>query len=158
MAELKYRKNIRLQNCDYIRHGVFFITICSKNGEWIFSEIKDNSVSLLKMGEIIEIAIKNIPKIYENVNIDCFVIMPNHIHMILIIDPNPRAKTVGISTIINQFKGYVTKQIGYSPWHRHFHDHIVRDHEEYVKIADYIKNNPVKWIEDRFFEAFGDDK
>jgi REP element-mobilizing transposase RayT len=155
MAEIKQRKNLRLHYFDYSSYGMYFITICSKNSEWIFSEVNDNNVFLSQIGKTIENSISSIPKIYENVNIDCFVIMPNHIHIIMEINLNPEARKISISNIINQFKGYVTKQIGYSPWHKHFHDHIIRDHNEYVKIVDYIKNNPAKWREDRYFEAMG---
>jgi REP element-mobilizing transposase RayT len=153
MAEIKQRKNLRLHNFDYSSYGMYFITICAKNAERIFSEVNNNSVILSQIGKLIEETMLNIPKFYKNVNLDCYVIMPNHIHIILGINFNPEAKKVSISNIINQFKGYVTKQIGYSLWHTHFHEYIIRDHNEYVKIADYIKNNPAKWREDRYFDS-----
>jgi REP element-mobilizing transposase RayT len=152
MADLKYRKSIRFSDYDYTKHGMYFVTICSKNAERIFSDIKDDSVLLSEIGQIIENAVLNIPGIYKNVKIDCYVIMPNHIHVILTFDADPSAKRISLSTVINQFKGFVTKQIGYSPWHKLFYEHIIRDHSDYLRIVDYINDNPKKWREDRFFD------
>jgi REP element-mobilizing transposase RayT len=83
------------------------------------------------------------------VSVDWFVIMPNHIHMILRIHTNNNEDTSGRamraptgSTVINQMKGWVTKRIGFSIWQKLFHDHIIRDEADYGRIADYIRNNP----------------
>jgi len=79
--------------------------------------------------------------------------MPNHIHIIVAIDTNHgramRAPT--ISTIINQMKGYVTKQIGYSIWQKLYHDHIIRGESDYRRICKYIDENPDRWAEDEYY-------
>jgi REP element-mobilizing transposase RayT len=63
-----------------------------------------------------------------------------------------RAPTV--STVINQFKGYVTKQTGFSPWQRSFYDHVIRDRNDYIRVANYIENNPMNWSEDEYNQRF----
>ena len=79
--------------------------------------------------------------------------MPNHIHMILILqgDSGRAMRAPTVSTIINQMKGFVTKQIGFSIWQKLFHDHIIRNEPEYQKIQYYIDSNPLKWQEDKYF-------
>ena len=108
---------------------------------------------LSSIGEIVENAINNIPNTYKAITIDKYVIMPNHIHLILIVaEENGRAMRVPtISTIINQMKGYVSKQLGYSIWQKRFHDHIIRGESEYQDIWQYIDDNPVKWDEDCYY-------
>ena len=98
---------------------------------------------------------KKIGEKYETVMLDKYVIMPNHIHMILILksmESNGRAmRAPTISAIINQFKGYVTKQIGFSIWQKLFYDHIIRDEAEYKRIWQYIDENPAKWADDCYY-------
>ncbi len=83
--------------------------------------------------------------------------MPNHIHMILIIqNESGRAMLVPtISTVIAQMKGYISKRIGNSIWQKSFYDHIIRNEQDYLEIWQYIENNPEKWQQDKFYT--GDD-
>ena len=101
------------------------------------------------IGEVVEKAIENIPNIYKSISIDKYVIMPNHIHLVLVItnDHGRAMRAPTIATVINQMKGYVSKQIGYSIWQKLFNDHIIRDESEYQRIWQYIDDNPVKWDE-----------
>ncbi len=92
-------------------------------------------------------AIENIPSIYPNVSVDQYVIMPNHVHMILVLSD---AQT-SVPVIINQLKRNVTKQIGYSIFQRSYHDHIIRNQADYEKIWEYIEDNPRKWNEDTYY-------
>ena len=79
---------------------------------------------------------------------DAYVIMPNHIHAIISIE---EAQTITISRIINQYKGIVTKQLGYSIWQKSYYDHIIRNEKEYYKIIEYIQNNIINWEKDKYF-------
>jgi len=75
--------------------------------------------------------------------------------MILLLDSHGSGRAMRaptISTVINQMKGCVTKQIGFSLWQKLFHDHIIRNEEEYRKIWEYIDTNPLKWEDDCYFE------
>lgn len=113
---------------------------------------------LSEYGLIIDGAIKNIQKFYSCVSVDKYVIMPNHIHLILAIC-NDEANLVNgralhaptIATIINQMKGYVTKQIGFTIWQKLYYDHIIRNDREYDFIWEYIDGNPLKWQFDCYF-------
>lgn len=79
--------------------------------------------------------------------------MPNHIHMIIIIsEENGRSKTAPtISRMIQQFKGSITKKSGFPIWQKLFHDHIIRNEEEYQRIYEYVETNPLKWKEDKYY-------
>lgn len=150
MKKLNSRKQIRLKNYNYANVGYYFITICIKNRECILSKItlnnKNEHISTLtNEGEIVNKYITEIEKIYTNVILDEYIIMPNHIHMILIIQSN---KNITISKIIQQFKGIITKELGYSTWQKLFYEHIIRDNEEYIKIKQYIKDNVSNWEDD----------
>ena len=155
--DLLERKNPRLQGYNYSRKGVFFLTICTIDKQKLFCELDAGEHGVLrkfsKIGKVAETAIENISKIYKQVTIDKYVIMQNHIHMILIL-VNEDGSTMcspTISGIIKQCKEYVTKQIGYSIWQKSFHDHIIRNEPEYQKIWQYINDNPQKWADDCYY-------
>ena len=120
-----------------------------------------------KIGMIVETAMRQIGEKYETAALDKYVIMPNHIHMILVLNPTEDSEHAAIvkqfkdsgramraptiSTIVNQFKGYVTKQIGFSIWQKLYYDHIIRDESEYQRIWQYIDENPIRWNEDEYY-------
>ena len=107
---------------------------------------------LTNVGKITEGAINQIPAHYPMIDINKHVIMPNHIHMILLINNDGRAmRAPTISTVINQMKGYVTKQIGFSIWQKLFHAHIIRNETEYQIILQYIDENPARWALDEYY-------
>lgn len=142
------RKNIRLQY-DYSKEGMYFITICTKNREELFGNIQDEKqIQLTNIGKIVENCIIDFNRIYQNITIDEYIIMPNHVHMIIsIIGEN----NITIPRIINQYKGNITKRIGYSIWQKLFYDHIIRNEKEYWKIKEYIQNNIANWNKDIYF-------
>ena len=163
MKNMPVRKNIRLRDYDYSSSGYYFITICVKDRHNLLWDASVGAAigrpSLSGVGNVTQKAIENIPNIYRSITIDKYVIMPNHIHLILNVsndyeailrDGRPMAAPT-ISTVINQMKGYITKQIGYSVWQKLFHDHIIRDEDEYQRIWQYIDDNPVKWDEDCYY-------
>lgn len=90
---------------------------------------------------------------YENVFVDNYVIMPNHIHLIIRLQNDGGRPMVvpTISRIIQQFKGYVTKQVGMPVWQEKSYDHIIRDDYDYMIRYQYIDDNPAKWIEDKYY-------
>lgn len=169
MKELPQRKNNRLKGYDYSQNGAYFLTICVKDSHELLGKIDVGAtigcppeITLSEHGQLVYEAIQNIGAIYENVQVDKYVIMPNHIHMILVVDGGPRNAHVDdgramraptISTIMNQFKGYVSKQAGFSFWQKLFHDHIIRDAEDYQNHWNYIDQNPAKWIDDEYYRG-----
>ncbi len=105
---------------------------------------------LSKIGIVIENEIYKLNTVYENIKVDKYQIMPNHIHLIIFIyeDSNGRTQFAPtISRIIKQFKGSITKQIGFSIWQKSFYDRVIRNEKEYQSVWNYIHNNPLKYLE-----------
>ena len=158
--ELPKRKPNRLTEYDYSQPGAYFITICTKNKKKLFWENVGASIArpekpqLSFYGNVVQEAILNIPKIYPTISVDNYVVMPNHIHLLLQIhtDDSGRAMLAPtISKVVQQMKGYVTKQLGASIWQKLFHDHVIRGEMDYLEIWNYIEGNPSKWEEDCFY-------
>ena len=174
---IHHRRSIRLKGYDYSQHGVYFITVCAQNRECFFGEIVDDGKGTMYCSptEFGQIAINEWFKTVEmrkNIELDAFVLMPNHIHGILVInDHDIRRGTVHraptfeqfgkptsntIPTIIRGYKSTVTKQINTlrntpaAPvWQRNFYEHIIRSERELTRIREYIMNNPINWDSDR---------
>ncbi len=160
---MKSRKNIRLMGFDYSNSGFYFVTICSYNKECIFGQIINSEMNLNEYGEIVKNSLLESEKIRKEITLDFFIIMPNHIHLVLIIanetnivlDSNPKTsnlKPKSLSSFVIGFKSSVTKQINlireinnYPVWQRNYYEHIVRNEVELNKIIEYIINNPLKW-------------
>ncbi len=166
MNELPKRKQIRIENYDYSTPGAYFITVCTANREKIFWSNRrgelcspaDNTntgdqrsslrVELSNLGNIVDAEIQKLNTIYDAVRVDKYCIMPDHIHFILSIDTDENGRTQfapTISRVMKQFKGSITKQIGRSIWQKSFHDHGIRNQQDYDEIWEYIENNPLKY-------------
>ena len=160
MIDLPKRKPTRLKNYDYSNNGYYFITICTDKKQCILGNIVGDGaldvpkMILSKQGKIVEkyiLSTNNIPKL----NVDKFIIMPNHIHLILSIQngtskaPSPTNNI--ISHAISTLKRFTNAEIGYNIFQRSFYDHIIRGEEDYLKIWNYIDTNPQKWKEDKFY-------
>ncbi|KJF28359.1 transposase [Clostridium aceticum] len=159
MVATQKRKKIRLKDYKYSENGVYFITICTKNRQNLLWDVGATcgrlniEPPLSDLGKIIDGEIHKIDSIYENAEINKYVIMPNHIHMIIILNEGIRRPQVAptISRILQQFKGSITKQVGCSIWQKSFYDHIIRNELDYQKIWQYIDTNPVKWKDDQYY-------
>ena len=171
--ELPKRKKNRLENYDYSSNGMYFITICTKNKTNLFwaKEQPDfvgediilppNHINLSAYGKIADEIIKSIPNHYTFIEIPLYVIMPNHIHLLLFIPyecgriisspTNANENSKSISTIIGQMKRTISKKIGIPIWQKSFHDHIIRSKKDYEEISKYIYENPIKWQSDCFY-------
>lgn len=164
MDKLPNRKNIRLKDFNYSQTGYYFITICTKDKKNIFWNVGASFACphqqhhLSNIGKTIDTEINKINNIYETyVEINNYVIMPNHIHMIIIIynKGGENSQAPKISRIIQQFKGSISKQAGFPLWQKSFYDHIIRNQTEYEKINEYIETNPLKWEEDKYYLKTG---
>ena len=103
------------------------------------------------IGQIVKKYIENINVVYKNIHIGSYVIMPDHLHMIVCINPGSMwastpTEEISIPQIIRSFKIMVTKEIGYSIWQRNYYEHIIRNKKEYYQICKYIEQNPLKWV------------
>ena len=114
----------------------------------LFADIEQGKVRLTEIGRNVSDAIQALPSHYKAVTVDCSVIMPNHIHMILwIAQGNDSSHTLG--NIICGFKAEVTRGAKRKVWQRGYHEHIVRNEQDLQEIRSYIINNPIKWELDR---------
>jgi len=172
--EMQIRKTNRLMDYDYGAVGIYFVTICALNRQHIFGEIKNcqndgnhvgafierpnygtAQIILSDIGNILKQNIEKISQIYDGINVDKYVIMPNHIHMIIsIIQEQQHGRSVNaptISTIVRHLKAYTTRVVGAPIFQKSFHDHIIRCEKDYQMIWDYIEHNIDKWHEDRYY-------
>lgn len=169
---LPERKNIRLRQYDYSSLGVYFVTVCALNKRNLFwDESKSrvsakscNEIVLSYVGSVIEKTIKGIPEHYADTYVDKFIVMPNHIHLLLRIgcSDNGRPLVVPtreikdnnhptISRVMQQMKGIVTKEVGFPVWQNQFYDHVIRNQKDYDEKWTYIENNPMNWERDDFY-------
>jgi len=153
--KLPARKSIRLQNYDYSQAGYYFVTMCSKDKQKLFGEIIEVAsfgqlqIELTPLGLLIDDTIKIASR--GNVKIDKYVIMPNHIHMIVALEQSADERgRSSLQQIIWNIKSYVTKQVGGSVWQSRFYEHVIRDKIEYQNIWKYIDENPANWTKDRY--------
>ncbi len=165
--KLPKRKRVRLENFDYSTEGAYFITICTKDRRMILSQIvgaihESPAVELTKIGFVVENTIEKMSSRF-GIEIDQYIIMPNHIHLIIVIEDLDRAiresplhKRSVISKAIGYMKMNVSKQIretnpNISLWQRSFYDHVIRDREDFLNHQKYILESPLHWLEDELY-------
>ena len=152
--ELQKRKRNRLENYDYSSCGAYFLTICtSERRNYFWDNVgaaigRPQDIVLSQYGKIVDEAINNIPKIYPVLKIERYVIMPDHIHLLLVVYADEYGRPMvapTMSRVVQQLKGYITKSIGHSIWQKLFIDHVIRDREDYEAHVKYIYENPIHW-------------
>ena len=160
---MRRRKQIRLKEYDYSQPGAYFITICTKDRMTLFGKIVGGDVIMNEYGKIVGSCWNALTDHYDNIALDEFVVMPNHIHGIIIINDNavgarlPRPyKKITLGNIVGYFKYQSTVRIneiqktpGCSVWQRGFYEHVIRDENSLNHICEYITTNPVRWQIDR---------
>ena len=139
------------------------MTICVHRYACVLGEVLDGDVALTNLGRVASDYWRHVPQNFQDVSIDEFVVMPNHVHAIIFIferrgGVTPPLQTPTLSQIIAYYKYQTTKQInqirqqiGESFWQRSFYDHIVRNDKELQLIRNYIVNNPLKWELDEYY-------
>ena len=160
------RKSMRLPNYDYSQNGAYFVTICTKNRRYLFSEVVGSihestaKIKLKPYGRIVDEIINNLSERFD-INIDNYIIMPNHIHMIISIENSSIKRSIRESTLRN--RSTISKVVGYlkmntskinpdkDVWQRSYFDHIIRDEKDYLTKWNYIDGNPSKWESDDYF-------
>lgn len=168
--ELPKRKPNRLKYYDYSTLGCYFVTICTRYRRHLFGTVvsgprggvgRDDPgapcVRLSRYGEIVRKYVEMIPNVYPNVSIDQSVIMPNHIHLIVRIEeretgaPGSSRPTQLLPRIVAALKRFSNQEAGISLWQNSYHDHIIRNKSDYLRIRNYIDTNPFKWWEDCYY-------
>jgi REP element-mobilizing transposase RayT len=176
--KVHHRRSIRLKGYDYSQAGAYFVTIVAWQRECLFGEIvgggtlHECNMVLNELGEIVREEWERTAFVRPNVELGEYIIMPNHVHGILVfVDDMAGATRVGASrrlaptkttlqpnslgSVIGQFKSIVTKRInglqnvtGRPVWQRNYYEHIIRDEPEMNRIARYIESNPLRWADD----------
>ncbi len=162
---LPKRKSTRLKNFDYNAIGGYFITLCTEDRRQILSHIvgvdvlgDPKNTELLPYGIVADKYIKQMSEFYENIIVEQYVVMPNHIHILLFVcdDGSPRTstptkQTSAVSHFVSTFKRFCNKEYGRNIWQRGFYDHIIRGREDYEEITKYIYENPIRWYYDELY-------
>ena len=167
--ELPKRKATRLKNFDYSTPGAYFVTVCTHNRKCTLSRVvgaihESPEIQLTEYGKIVDRLINTIPQ-QSLATIDRYVIMPNHIHLVIMITDSDELRAIRESPL--RGRSIISKTIGYIKmnaskeihnrygnemvWQRGFHDHIIRNRNDYEKISKYIYENPIIWQYDCFY-------
>ena len=159
IAEADYkpkRKDTRLKEYDYNTNGSYFITICVKGKECLLSHIVGGGVLdapkiyLSDYGIIVDKQIQEMNSIYNDIQAEKYVIMPNHLHILLRVQSGSSRTPTPTNSLVSRFvstlKRFTNKQFGSNIWQRSFHDHIIRNEEDYFLHMQYIDENPSKWL------------
>ena len=164
-SELPKRKSPRLKEYDYSTPGAYFITICTAGRKCILSDITVGEglappeTKLSAIGQIVAEQILDLSRRYPSVSVDKYVIMPNHVHLLISLaageisggaSPSPT-----VMDIVRAMKSISARQCSMffriKPlWQRSFHEHVIRNERDYLEIWQYIDNNPAHWAEDCF--------
>jgi len=156
---MRERKRTRLENYDYSKNGYYFITICAENREEWFGKVEKEEMILNQYGKIVNQCWDDLPSHYFNCSLDTFVIMPNHIHGIIVILNNNTVgnglkpfPTHGLSEMIRGFKTFSSRKINEEikndnkfQWQKSFYDHVIRNEKSLHNLRHYITFNSLKW-------------
>ena len=147
------RRSARVKAHDYTLAGAYFITICTAERACIFGDVDGGEMRLNDSGHAVQKTWDGLPDHYHRVELDAFVVMPNHIHGILVLagEPSPH----GLSEIVRGFKTFSARGVNnirnarnVAVWQRSYHDHVVRDDADLDRLRRYIADNPAGWAND----------
>ena len=153
-------KSLRLRGYDYSRTGAYFVTMCTQNRANLFGKIVKNEMRLNVYGRMVQEVWNGLPWHYPHVVLDAFVIMPNHIHGIVVLSVGAGLKPAptrhSLPEIVRAFKTFSARQInesrhtpGTPVWQRNYYEHIIRNQAALNRIRQYIIDNPGHWEKDR---------
>lgn len=155
MADQPQRKTIRLQGYDYRAQGAYFVTICTHNRDLLWGHIRDQAVHHSPLGNIAHNEWQNLESRYVMVGLDVFVVMPNHVHGVVVLYEDMTQKRLTLSQVVGAYKSRVTSLVnahlsvtGYTCWQRSYYERIIRDEAELNRIRLYIAQNPANWVKD----------
>ena len=145
------RKSLRIPGYDYSQANYYYVTICTKEKQCLFG-MPDAPTAL---GRLAKGELEGLSHRYEDVVVDQFVIMPNHIHAIFAIGCSKEGKNPSLSQVVSCYKAGVSRkaQTGTTLWQKSFYDEVIRNKAHYLAAWNYIDGNPSKWNEDKYFTA-----
>jgi REP element-mobilizing transposase RayT len=149
---------LRLPRYDYASPGIYFVTMCTSNRRCLFGKVVESEMRLNISGNLVEACWYTLPDHYPHVLLDSFVVMPNHVHGLVVLtrDSEGRQGGPGLSEVIRAFKAFSSRRVnaargatGTVLWQRGFYDHVVRREESLERIRNYIITNPLRWHLDK---------
>jgi putative transposase len=167
--KVRRRRPVRLNGYDYSQAGAYFVTVCVNGSACLLGEVEDGRMCLNGHGRTVYGCWEDLPHHYAHVRTDAFVVMPNHVHGIVMLDVPEDAGSVGLASIgadvkpkrhglpeiVRAFKSFSARRINESRktpggriWQRGYYERVVRNDEELNRIREYIVDNPAKWSED----------
>ncbi len=176
-AQQHRRRSIRLKGYEYSQPGAYFVTVCVYLRSCLLGEVLEGEMRLNKSGHIVEACWNDSPDHYAHVQLDAFVIMPNHVHGVIVLTddggtdrvnvgagfkpaptgPQGTAKRHGLPEIVRAFKTFSSRWInewrrmfGAPVWQRNYYEHVIRGDAELNGIREYVYSDPARWIEDRY--------
>ena len=169
------RKNRRITGYDYSGNGAYFLTVCTRDRKKLLSRISvgtplpgcpaEPQVELLPYGMVAQKYIRQMDAFYDNLSVEKYVIMPDHIHLLIRLhDPEGHSgrsvptkqdeRSSVVSRFVGTLKRFCNKEYGTNIWQSRYYDHVIRNQQDYNEIWEYIDNNPRKWaIQNPFPEA-----
>jgi putative transposase len=165
--EARGRRSIRLRDYDYTLAGAYFVTIVTRDRKCLFGDVVDGEIRLNHWGRTVQDEWKKSAQIRKEIELEAFVVMPNHIHGIIVITGAPERATGqsplqsgptrrSLGAFVGGFKSAVTKRISelrgspHTPvWQRNYFEHIIRDEDSLNRVRQYIFENPARWEFDR---------
>jgi putative transposase len=153
-----------LQGYDYGQAGAYFVTVCTQNRTCLFGEVTDGAMRLNSAGELAATVWNSMPERFPEIELDMFVVMPNHLHGIIVLSDFGRAATRAAPTVgdvVGAFKSLFTLRFvegvkskrwpafDRRVWQRNYYEHVIRDERDLARARRYIDENPLRWDFDR---------
>jgi REP element-mobilizing transposase RayT len=160
VQKTRRRRSLRLQGYDYAQAGAYFVTTCTQNRTCLFGEVADGSMRLNSAGELAATVWNNVLERFPGIELDMFVVMPNHLHGIIVLSDSAGAATRVAPTVggvVGAFKSLFTLRFvegvkskrwpafDRRVWQRNYYEHVIRDERDLARVRRYIDENPLRW-------------
>ena len=157
--DIHHRRSIRLSEHNYSESCHYFITLCASQRQSLFGNIADNNMKLNDAGMMVETIWRQLPEYYAGVELNEYVVMPNHFHAIItVVEQGAASSAPTLGNILRRFKSVSAIAVnrclnrqGQPVWQRNYYEHIIRSDQAYQNITEYIRTNPKLWQEDAYF-------
>jgi REP element-mobilizing transposase RayT len=147
ITSVQRRKRLRLERNDYGATGAYFVTVSARQQLGLFGRVVEDRVALSHTGRGVAAALEGIGSFHAGVELDRWIVMPNHVHLIVLLD-RQRFRPPPVPAVVGAFKARASRRAGQALWQRGYYDRIIRDERELTTLRAYIEQNPVKWAVD----------
>ncbi|MGD0668674.1 MAG: hypothetical protein ABSB23_14025 [Bryobacteraceae bacterium] len=155
-TEKPQRRRLRLAAYDYAQAGAYFVTICTRGHACLFGDVVEGEMLRNAAGETVALCWEEVPRHFSGVELDAFVVMPNHVHGVLLFGDNPEwdgqparaGHARPLQVVVGSFKSAVSRRLGLV-WQRSYWERVVRNEDELDQIRAYIEENPGRWPVDQ---------